>query len=89
MGPRDAVLPYSPPARGPQARTGPTTRPGNDPLGDALYGENDRSVVTAPIVGATRPQHISDAVASLDVCLDEAEVASMESPYRPHPVLGM
>ncbi len=47
-----------------------------------------KNVVTAPIVGATKPQHIDDAVASLDVSLTEANVQALEAPYRPHTVLG-
>ena len=43
---------------------------------------------TAPIVGATKIQHVSDAVAALAVTLDQDEVARLEAPYRPHPVLG-
>ncbi|MGX1272893.1 aldo/keto reductase [Streptomyces phaeoluteigriseus] len=38
-------------------------------------------VVTAPIVGATRPHHLSDAVAALDIELTEDEVRSLEEPY--------
>ncbi|HEY5784829.1 MAG TPA: aldo/keto reductase [Microlunatus sp.] len=41
-------------------------------------------VVTAPIVGPTKPHHLSDAVAALDVHLTADEVAILESPYGPH-----
>jgi 1-deoxyxylulose-5-phosphate synthase len=44
--------------------------------------------VTAPIVGATKPQHLEDALAALEVELSEAEVQRLEEPYVPHPVLG-
>ncbi len=44
--------------------------------------------VTAPIVGATKPNHLEDAVASLSVKLTEDEIRSLEEPYTPHPVLG-
>jgi 1-deoxyxylulose-5-phosphate synthase len=44
--------------------------------------------VSAPIVGATKLEHVDDAVAALDVALSEEEVARLEAPYRPHPVLG-
>jgi aryl-alcohol dehydrogenase (NADP+) len=44
--------------------------------------------VTAPIIGASKPHHITDAVAALDVKLSEAERKSLEEPYRPHPILG-
>jgi 1-deoxyxylulose-5-phosphate synthase len=45
-------------------------------------------VVTAPIVGASKPQHIDDAVAALELELGEDEVRHLEEPYRPHPVAG-
>ncbi len=45
--------------------------------------------VTAPIIGATKPEHLEVAVRSLDVRLDENEIAALEEPYKPHPVLGM
>ena len=47
-----------------------------------------REAITAPIVGATKPGHVEDAIAALDVELDEDEVAALEAPYVPHPVLG-
>jgi aryl-alcohol dehydrogenase-like predicted oxidoreductase len=47
-----------------------------------------RPGVTAPIVGATRPGHLDDAVAAVEVALDADEVARLEAPYRPHPVIG-
>jgi aryl-alcohol dehydrogenase (NADP+) len=47
-----------------------------------------RPGVTAPIVGASKINHLEDAVAALDVTLSDAERARLEQPYRPHPVLG-
>ncbi len=44
--------------------------------------------VTAPIVGATKMQHLEDAVAALSVKLTEEELKSLAEPYKPHPVLG-
>jgi aryl-alcohol dehydrogenase-like predicted oxidoreductase len=44
--------------------------------------------VTAPIVGATKQHHLEDAVAALSVKLSPEEIASLEEPYIPHPVLG-
>ena len=41
-------------------------------------------VVTAPIVGPTKPHHLSDAVAALDVHLTDDEVAILETPYGTH-----
>jgi 1-deoxyxylulose-5-phosphate synthase len=45
-------------------------------------------VVTAPIVGAGKPQHLLDAVAAVDLRLEDAEVARLEEPYVPHEVAG-
>jgi 1-deoxyxylulose-5-phosphate synthase len=41
-------------------------------------------VVTAPIVGPTKPHHLPDAVAALDVHLTEEEIRTLEEPYAPH-----
>jgi aryl-alcohol dehydrogenase-like predicted oxidoreductase len=46
------------------------------------------SAVTAPIVGATKPQHLADAAAALAVKLAPEEIAALEEAYVPHPVLG-
>ncbi len=40
-------------------------------------------VVTAPIVGATKPHHLADAAAALDVRLGDDEIAALEAPYGP------
>ena len=47
-----------------------------------------RPGVTAPIVGATKPAHLDEAVAALDLTLSAEEVAALEAPYRPHAVRG-
>ncbi len=47
-----------------------------------------RPGVTAPIIGATRPEHLADALAAEQLQLTEDEVARLEEPYVPHPVLG-
>ena len=44
--------------------------------------------VTSPIVGVTKPEHIDDAVAAVDVELSADEVARLEEPYTPHSVVG-
>jgi len=44
--------------------------------------------VTAPIVGATKTQHLDDAVATVEVKLSDEEVARLEAPYQPHSVIG-
>lgn len=47
-----------------------------------------RPAVVAPIVGAAKTRHVDDAVAAVDTVLSEEDVARLEAPYRPHPVLG-
>jgi 1-deoxyxylulose-5-phosphate synthase len=44
--------------------------------------------VSAPILGATKPHHLDDALAALELTLSEDEVARLEAPYRPHAVFG-
>jgi aryl-alcohol dehydrogenase-like predicted oxidoreductase len=44
--------------------------------------------ITAPVVGASKPNHLKDAVAALSLHLTHEEIASLEEPYTPHPVLG-
>ena len=47
-----------------------------------------KPVVTAPIVGATQPHHLDDAVAAVDLELSAEEIAALEEPYVPHAVAG-
>jgi len=47
-----------------------------------------RPVVTAPIIGASKPGHLEDAVAALSVSLSAEDVAALEEPYVPHPIAG-
>ncbi|MGB0099181.1 MAG: aldo/keto reductase [Nocardioides sp.] len=44
--------------------------------------------VTSPIVGVTKPQHLADAVASVDLDLSPAELEDLGAGYEPHPVSG-
>jgi 1-deoxyxylulose-5-phosphate synthase len=44
--------------------------------------------ITAPIIGASKMKHLDDAIAALEIELDEGELKSLASHYRPHPVLG-
>jgi aryl-alcohol dehydrogenase (NADP+) len=44
--------------------------------------------VTAPIIGATRMDHLDQAIAALDIQLSEEEVKRLEEAYQPHPILG-
>ncbi len=45
-------------------------------------------VITAPIIGATKPDHLDDAVAALSLQLSPQEIHQLEELYQPHPVLG-
>ena len=54
----------------------------------ALAWVSANPVVSAPIVGASKPHHLTDAVASLDVQLTADEMARLEAPYEPHAVAG-
>ena len=47
-----------------------------------------RPGVTAPIVGATKLAHLEDALAAAELALSADEIARLEEPYVPHPVLG-
>jgi 1-deoxyxylulose-5-phosphate synthase len=54
----------------------------------ALAWVAQKSVITAPIVGASKPQHLTDAVAALSLALTEDEIALLEAPYVPHQTAG-
>jgi 1-deoxyxylulose-5-phosphate synthase len=54
----------------------------------ALTWLMSRPGITAPIIGASKPQHLDDAVASLSLALTCEETARLEAPYRPRPVAG-
>jgi aryl-alcohol dehydrogenase-like predicted oxidoreductase len=61
---------------------------GRPPAQVALAWLVGRPGVVAPIVGATKPHHLPDAVAALGLTLSPDQVARLEAPYRPHRVLG-
>lgn len=61
---------------------------GLPPAQVALAWMLHKPVITAPIVGATKPGHIADAAAAVDIELGDDEIAALEKPYVPHPVLG-
>jgi aryl-alcohol dehydrogenase (NADP+) len=44
--------------------------------------------ITAPILGATRMEHLEQAIAAMEIRLSSDEIARLEARYRPHPVLG-
>ncbi|MGK5697377.1 aldo/keto reductase [Streptomyces sp. URMC 128] len=47
-----------------------------------------QDTVTAPIVGASKPQHLQDAVAAVELELGDKELEELERPYTPHPIAG-
>jgi aryl-alcohol dehydrogenase-like predicted oxidoreductase len=44
--------------------------------------------ITAPIVGASKPNHLTDAVAAVSLKLTKEEIEALEAPYEPHHVAG-
>jgi aryl-alcohol dehydrogenase-like predicted oxidoreductase len=46
------------------------------------------SVITAPLVGATKLERLNDAIGSLEVKLSAEEIAALEEPYSPHALAG-
>jgi aryl-alcohol dehydrogenase (NADP+) len=61
---------------------------GVPPAQIALAWVAGNPVVTAPIIGATKPNHIDDAVAALDIELTAEEKTALEQHYVPHPIAG-
>lgn len=54
----------------------------------ALAWMLSKPVVNSPIIGATKPNHLVDALAALSVQLTAEEIARLEEPYRPHPIIA-
>lgn len=63
-------------------------RLGAKPATVALAWVLAKPVVTAPIIGASKPHHIADALAALDLKLDAKTIAYLEEPYRPKEPTG-
>jgi aryl-alcohol dehydrogenase-like predicted oxidoreductase len=63
-------------------------RRGVTPAQVALAWVLSKPEVDAPIVGATKAHHLADAVAAVDLRLDDAEIESLEKGYQPHRVVG-
>jgi 1-deoxyxylulose-5-phosphate synthase len=61
---------------------------GVPPAQMALAWLMHRPGVTAPIVGATKPEHLEDALAAAELDMADDDMARLEEPYVPHPVLG-
>ena len=47
-----------------------------------------KPAVSAPIIGATKPHHLDDAIAAITVKLTPVEIKRLEEPYRPHPIIA-
>ena len=62
---------------------------GITPAQTALAWLLKQPAVTSPIVGATKPHHLEEAVAALGVNLSDSEIEALEAPYVPHPVAGI
>jgi 1-deoxyxylulose-5-phosphate synthase len=54
----------------------------------ALAWVRQKPGVSAPIIGASKPHHLDDALAALAITLDDSEIAALEAPYVPHAVTG-
>jgi aryl-alcohol dehydrogenase (NADP+) len=54
----------------------------------ALAWVLSKPYVHSPIIGATKMDHLEQALAAIDIQLSEEEVKQLEEPYKPHPVLG-
>lgn len=61
---------------------------GVPPAQVALAWVNSRPGITSSIVGASKPHHLDDAIASLSLTLSDEEVAILEAPYRPRNLAG-
>lgn len=55
----------------------------------ALAWVLQKEPITSPIIGSTKMSHLEDAVAALSITLTPEEIAFLEEPYVPHPVLGL
>jgi len=65
-----------------------STRRGLPPAQVALAWLLSKPAVSAPIVGASKLAHLKSAVAALDVTLTDDDIATLEAPYVPHPIIG-
>jgi 1-deoxyxylulose-5-phosphate synthase len=54
----------------------------------ALAWMLSKPYMTAPIIGASKPAHLEQAVDALSITLSPEQIKSLEEPYRPHPVMG-
>lgn len=61
---------------------------GVKPMQTALAWVLANPIVTAPIIGASKIEHLEDALGALDITLSTEDKAALEEPYTPHKVLG-
>ena len=61
---------------------------GVKPMQTALAWVLGNPAVTAPIIGASKLEHLDDALGALEIELSAQDRQALEEPYRPHPVLG-
>jgi aryl-alcohol dehydrogenase (NADP+) len=61
---------------------------GVSPAQIALAWLLHQPVVTAPIIGASKMKHLEEAVTAVNISLTPEEIAKLEEPYTPHPILG-
>jgi 1-deoxyxylulose-5-phosphate synthase len=64
------------------------TERGTTPAQVALAWLLGKPAVAAPIVGATKPRHLEDALEAVELTLSADETERLERPYRPHRVIG-
>jgi aryl-alcohol dehydrogenase-like predicted oxidoreductase len=63
-------------------------RLGTPPAQVAMAWLLSNPAVTSPIVGVTKSQHLTDAIAAVDLDLSDDDINALEEPYRPHPIAG-
>jgi len=54
----------------------------------ALAWMLSKPYITSPIIGASKPEHLDEALESISVKLTDDQIAYLEAPYKPHPVAG-
>ena len=54
----------------------------------ALAWNLSKPYITAPIIGASKLEHLDQSIAALEIKLSPEEIKQLEEPYQPHPVLG-
>jgi len=63
-------------------------RHGLKPAQVALSWMLHNADITAPIIGASKMSHLEEAIAAIDIQFSDEEIAYLEEPYKPHPVIG-